>query len=169
MATRKDFGQQGKRFAWSRFHQRPTCRAKISKIVDSPVVDANTLNKIIAAIGDKHSVWISYQDNLPREIVPSGFKEGKEGRLVNAICSIIDCVTNKRQDQQRSFYLHKITRIEYYNWDNAPTPTEDQGVYFSIFILLVFTYLLINYQANLLKETTRLPISTQNTKGIFLF
>jgi hypothetical protein len=94
------------------------------------VVDTSTLEKINSAIANKCALWISYQENPPREIAPRGFKEGKEGRLVDAMCPIIDYVTNKKQNQSRSFYLHKITRIEDYNWVNPPATVGEQGIYF---------------------------------------
>ncbi len=47
----------------------------------------------------------------PREITPQTISVGKEGMLVESLC----CIANAT----RHFYLHKITRIEDYNWAAA--------------------------------------------------
>jgi hypothetical protein len=89
----------------------------------SQLPDTDVLEKINSAIARKCSLWISYDSNPPREINPHAFKEGLEGRLVEAVCFI----ANKNQNEKRSFYLHKINRAEDHNWSELPA-TQPQSM-----------------------------------------
>jgi hypothetical protein len=85
----------------------------------NPAICAGVLETIQATICDKHSVYISYlggtKGNQPRKIDPRMLKVGKEGQFVEAHCH----VTN----ESRTFYLHKIMRIEDHNWATDSTIT----------------------------------------------
>jgi hypothetical protein len=74
--------------------------------------DTGILDKVNSAITNSRPLWISYDNNPPHEITPRGFKEGREGRLVEAVCFIYD----KQQDEKCLFYLHKIIRAKDHDW-----------------------------------------------------
>jgi hypothetical protein len=125
----------------------------------SQLPDTDVLEKINSAITNKCTLWISYDNNPPREITPHGFKEGLEGRFVEAVCFI----TNKKQNEKRSFYLHKVNKAEDHDWSelSATQPRGTLSVLFLDFLLNVKYYLNLIYLAPTLAPELLVPTSVQ--------
>jgi hypothetical protein len=71
------------------------------------------LERINTAIAQRQSIFVTYEDlkkhiTVAREIKPKRLKQGKEGQQVVAHCQL--------KNQERTFYLHGIKRIEDHNW-----------------------------------------------------
>lgn len=94
--------------------QRPYLQTSLASAVLPGVCE-----KVQSAIDAKGSVYISYAGGTggssPRKIDPQVIENGKEGQKVKAYCHFAK--------DTRHFYLHKIQRIDDYDWKANIQPT----------------------------------------------